>query len=343
MEKIIFECETITPMFLGGADGKPELRPPTIKAAMRFWWRALNADKPLKKLKEEEAKIFGGSGKDEGRSVVVIKILKKNLTFLNKLLPKHEVDAIHKSSTKISILNYLTFGPCTYEKGKGYYFNRDYIQTGSSFEVLISFKEQLISKETIILLIELISYTGGLGTKSRNGFGRFNLKIKNENYISSFENLLEQIKERKNQQSNYTSFSKDLKIYSLNDNSFSTWDKCLGKLGEIYLRGRESLDIKHNYDNRQYIAAPIIVGKGPSSLKSLIERHAKSYFLTVIKADSNYLGYIFFLPYNYCSDHPELNNILKNYKLNQAQLKSNFDSATAKLNTYLISKMGVVI
>ncbi len=44
MRSITFECETITPMFLACADGKtPELRPPSIKGLMRFWWRAMNA------------------------------------------------------------------------------------------------------------------------------------------------------------------------------------------------------------------------------------------------------------------------------------------------------------
>lgn len=36
-------CEIITPMFLGGADNspdaEPELRPPSIRGAMRWWFR----------------------------------------------------------------------------------------------------------------------------------------------------------------------------------------------------------------------------------------------------------------------------------------------------------------
>ena len=74
MKAITFECETITPMFLTGADGRtPELRPPSIKGAMRFWWRAMNGHLPLDKLKEEESKIFGASNRKIGRSRVVIK------------------------------------------------------------------------------------------------------------------------------------------------------------------------------------------------------------------------------------------------------------------------------
>jgi len=76
MKAITFECEVITPMFLGGADGQtPELRPPSIKGAMRFWWRAMNGHLSLKALKEREAEIFGASDEKIGRSKFSIRIL----------------------------------------------------------------------------------------------------------------------------------------------------------------------------------------------------------------------------------------------------------------------------
>jgi len=36
MQTVTFNCEVITPMFLGDADQKPELRPPSIRGAMRY-------------------------------------------------------------------------------------------------------------------------------------------------------------------------------------------------------------------------------------------------------------------------------------------------------------------
>ena len=50
METITFNCRFITPAFLGGANpkGTPELRPPTIKGALRFWWRAQRGISDLK-------------------------------------------------------------------------------------------------------------------------------------------------------------------------------------------------------------------------------------------------------------------------------------------------------
>ncbi|MFQ3675622.1 MAG: type III-B CRISPR module RAMP protein Cmr1 [Endomicrobiia bacterium] len=57
MKTVKFECEVITPMFLCGADGRTaELRPPSIKGLMRFWWRALKGLEDIAKLREEESK-----------------------------------------------------------------------------------------------------------------------------------------------------------------------------------------------------------------------------------------------------------------------------------------------
>jgi CRISPR-associated protein Cmr1 len=56
MIQIHFNCEIITPMFLAGADtGQPELRPPSIKGAMRFWWRAVQRFTSPDDLKRRDA------------------------------------------------------------------------------------------------------------------------------------------------------------------------------------------------------------------------------------------------------------------------------------------------
>ncbi|MCC7223226.1 MAG: type III-B CRISPR module RAMP protein Cmr1 [Chitinophagales bacterium] len=75
MQSITFTCEIITPMFLSGADGTtPELRAPSIKGAMRFWWRAMHGHLDLDKLKKKEAKIFGSPDEKFGRSKVLIRV-----------------------------------------------------------------------------------------------------------------------------------------------------------------------------------------------------------------------------------------------------------------------------
>jgi len=46
----------ITPLFMAGADGKtPELRPPSFKGMMRFWWRAMRAENDIDALGQAES------------------------------------------------------------------------------------------------------------------------------------------------------------------------------------------------------------------------------------------------------------------------------------------------
>lgn len=76
-EKISLSVEVLTPLFLGGAysrpeqneNGDPELRPPTFRGALRYWFRALlgsNANQRLSRIREVEGKIFGSVLEDSG-------------------------------------------------------------------------------------------------------------------------------------------------------------------------------------------------------------------------------------------------------------------------------------
>lgn len=328
MEKLVFECETITPMFLGGADGNAELRPPSIKAALRFWWRALNGGLSLEDLKKKEAEIFGGSGDNEGKSKFSIRVDKKNIKTNQKLLQSFRVPAINHHSINISILDYLTFGPCSYNKNiKSNVYNRTYMEIGSKFDLVFFYDNNFIKKTEIFDLLFLVSCIGGLGAKARNGFGRFLIK-NNEIPEGHFKNLLTRIAKITTNKAEYTAFSNDVKIYKTKVPRTNSLE-CLRDLGVLYMGGRESVEKKHNYKLRQYIASPIIVNK---KTESILERHAKLHFMTVIKEKNEYNGYIFFLPYLYCSQHPEKS------KINS----SNFTLATDKLNDYFKMNMTVI-
>lgn len=75
MQTITFDCEILTPMFLAGADGQtPELRAPSIKGALRFWWRAMYAHLPLDRLKKQEGELFGGTGEESSRSKILVRV-----------------------------------------------------------------------------------------------------------------------------------------------------------------------------------------------------------------------------------------------------------------------------
>ncbi|MEO0284585.1 MAG: type III-B CRISPR module RAMP protein Cmr1, partial [candidate division WOR-3 bacterium] len=82
MYKLILKCRVITPMFMAGGDGRtPELRPSEFKGMMRWWWRAIRAEEDIKKLREEECKIFGGTGEGMGKSKIKITVRPERISY----------------------------------------------------------------------------------------------------------------------------------------------------------------------------------------------------------------------------------------------------------------------
>lgn len=149
MKTITFACETITPMFLSGADGQtPELRPPSIKGALRFWWRAMNGDLKLKDLKEQEAMIFGGSLEEQGRSRVIIKCKQEKFNTVNTELLPHRKNIMKRDAIK----------------------DRFDITVSLINSVQLSDK-RVFDIETLKSLFELTCILGGFGKRVRRGMG----------------------------------------------------------------------------------------------------------------------------------------------------------------------------
>ncbi len=166
METIKFECEVITPMFLGGADGKSaELRAPSIKGALRFWWRAMNGHLPLKELHEREAEIFGGGGTDARRSQVIVRVISlipHNGKDSSLLLPHNNrgsAPAFLPNKNEKIIIDLSLMSLVAVEKNKNYIFDIEKLKS----------------------LFVLTCTLGGLGRRSRRGFG--SIKINQINNV----------------------------------------------------------------------------------------------------------------------------------------------------------------
>lgn len=171
---ISLKCRTITPLFMFGADGtSPELRPSEFKGLMRWWWRALKGEGDIKKLKEEEAKIFGGSGESEGKSKVKIKVvydfesLRKGIE--QNLKEKKELNwsfnrknrTLDGTHSGIGYLLYSTILP-----GK----EKSFIKEDFEFEIVLEALNEFAFKNAVSALWASI-YLGGFGTRARRGGG----------------------------------------------------------------------------------------------------------------------------------------------------------------------------
>ncbi|MDZ4709995.1 MAG: type III-B CRISPR module RAMP protein Cmr1 [Saprospiraceae bacterium] len=142
MSKIIFTCKTVTPLVMNGADGfNVELRPPGIKASLRFWWRALHGHLPIEQLRTQEAAIFGST---KGRSKVLI----RTNTGIDESNKKRISLLPHKGGSEA----------CSYIAGQ-------------DFKIRLDFDEKVISKEKLKYLFILACTLGGWGKRSRRGFG----------------------------------------------------------------------------------------------------------------------------------------------------------------------------
>ena len=158
MEKIIFECETITPMFLAGADGvTPELRAPSIKGALRFWWRAMNGHLSLADLRNQESEIFGGTDPAK-QSLLTMKIL----NFPTKSDYSVDYPTPHKKNFQKKVIK------------KGFVFN---LQVGVQ-----NLNSLPLDKASNLFI--LFSLFGALGNRSRRGFGSFKINRINGNQFN---------------------------------------------------------------------------------------------------------------------------------------------------------------
>lgn len=245
MKEFKVDLEVITPMFLHGADGiKAEIRAPSIKGMMRYWWRAAKAEDNIQKLKKCEDNIFGST---EGKAKVYIKLL------LKKSIKRNDLSF---NQNQIG-LNYL-FPPIFIGKVKGG-IPKEYFDVGTKFSIILSAydhdEEQLIQA---IASLWLMIYLGGLGSRSRRGGG--NLAVENTegkgipdiNFkINSAENLKNWLEKNYSKVRKIINPSGVTQKYSnlhgaklkIVDDEKNSWQDALEKLGEIYKEHRREYDL----------------------------------------------------------------------------------------------------
>lgn len=259
MKKLIINCEVLTPMFMGGADGKRvELRSMEFKGMMRFWWRAIRALGNLKNLKEDEEAIFGGVNEKAGGSKVKLRVYPQpNPNDIgNDLKNYYKLDWSYNSKTRSLSGDYAGIGYLLYSvtlRGR----ERSFIKDGFGFNIEISsFYGDALKKAVAALWASL--YLGGFGTRSRRGGGNVKVvKVDGEtfgleffiNEINSNEigtwlkkNLKRCIEiingNRPSIIEDYSNLSNSSIIVS--KNPFNDWKLALNDIGEIYANFRQS-------------------------------------------------------------------------------------------------------
>ena len=186
METLTVTLKTVTPLFLAGADGRtPELRAPSIKGMMRFWWRAMKV-LSIEELRKEEGDLFGSSDEGVGRSKFALSVRKNDEIEVipYQPLPHHTGD---------KLCPYLKENPSCNRDGRCSKGNKpNAIAPNQKFECIIRANTVAIKKVEDILKVSLI--LGGLGKRSRRGFGSIKI-IKENDSDFSFDYSLTSIRD----------------------------------------------------------------------------------------------------------------------------------------------------
>lgn len=168
--------ETVTPMFLGGAEPRaklPELRPPSYRGAMRYWLRAvaggITGDN-LSALRSLETSVFGSSAEKNGRSSPIsIRHEKENL----------KSSSYSTLSSKHNGVGYLWFSARKTENEK------ERSGLSGSFDLRFSVRQMGIEGTSSMLrafgTLWLLTRLGGIGSRVHRGAG--NIQVKEVNLL----------------------------------------------------------------------------------------------------------------------------------------------------------------
>lgn len=152
MQKLLLQLETITPLFLSGADGQsPELRPASIRGSLRFWLRAAlgaHYGANTAQLSRMESQLLGST---DAASTLVLRI-------------RPPGQALQITNTRVL--------PHSNQKT----FRQSAFDVDNQFTLAVSPRLGQPALPTLTApALLLLTYLGGIGKRSRRGFGSLKL------------------------------------------------------------------------------------------------------------------------------------------------------------------------
>jgi len=309
----------VTPMFCSGADqDSAELRLPSFKGALRFWWRSLmwGKVKDIADLRMQEAELFGTTGQKVGQSKVRMR-LTNNLT---------DEPATSATWAQKKGLQYLGYGVMNF-RGE---LSRPMIPEGS-FTVQLRLGPKLIEeqRQQVQHALLLLGTVGGLGSKSRKGFGSLTLtSLKKDDApielaAEPIVRINSAVKKLAGGQPEWTAWSKQSRVLTVNGNGKRAVE-LLDLLGreQVYFRnwgnhGRvNDRESERNFRQDHDLSKPALRGKVsiqhpkrvafglPHNYQtggvkpSTLDRRASPLFLHIHQASETQppLGVVAFLP-----------------------------------------------
>jgi CRISPR-associated protein Cmr1 len=181
MNELEAKFRIVTPLFMSGSDRfRAELRVPSIKGVLRFWWRALALGRlnSVSKVREEESCIFGSAGNDIGQAKahLRLKLPEDVVQYKDPILKYADGEPVGPGA------RYLGYGVVEAVPSKKRNTRESQILRSClkyPFEGVLSLlirngtsSEDIKGIESAVIAMGLF---GGLGSRSRKGYGSFNL------------------------------------------------------------------------------------------------------------------------------------------------------------------------
>ncbi len=170
MKTETFHLELITPCFCGGAEPEKqaEIRAPSIRGQLRWWFRTLGGFKSLAPmpLRDQEALIFGSTAGDEGRAGKMIVRISSGQPRSDRA-SADDLGAGMNTPLGYALFPLRPFGNNDGKKGK--------ITEGGQLSVSILWRGKVDVWDSVRALVAVWGHLGCLGFRGRRGFGALRL------------------------------------------------------------------------------------------------------------------------------------------------------------------------
>lgn len=204
MIELVAKFRVVTPLFMSGSDkNKAELRVPSIKGVLRFWWRALALGRlgSVEKVREEESRIFGSAGNDVRQAKVHLRLkLPKDIDqYKDQILKYADGQPVGPGA------RYLGYGvveavPSRKRNTREGQVLRSCLKYPFDGVLSILIKNDTSEEDinSVVSALIAMGLFGGLGSRSRKGYGSLNLlelKLRDE-AIYKMPKDIEELKKR---------------------------------------------------------------------------------------------------------------------------------------------------
>jgi CRISPR-associated protein Cmr1 len=181
MTQIRVNLQTVTPMFLAGAEprGEPELRPPAFRGAMRYWLRAalggVMGDRDTERLYQLESQVFGSAADETGAASAVNVRISWNEKPKSQKFQKQPTERIQHNGefkNQPSGRDYLYWSMSESKKGEDDW--KQYFLPENKFDLILSTRPGVVADDSFrqaVAALWLLIQFGGVGSRSRRTAG----------------------------------------------------------------------------------------------------------------------------------------------------------------------------